>query len=164
MGVAVLEGNDLLYYGVKELRHHRPASHLMRATRAVVTDLIERYAPTVLAYEQSVYVQQLSSALLRAVERELARTAKTSDLRVITYSPSYVRQALCGDPWSTKHMVAARLVQRFPELERHRIGQSARSERYWLNMFDALAVAVVAVRQLDAGSKGHGSSMTSRAA
>jgi hypothetical protein len=61
-------------------------------------------------------------------------------------------------------MVAARLVERFPELERYRIGQSARSERYWLNMFDALAVAVVAVRQLDGNSVGHERSMMSRAA
>jgi Holliday junction resolvasome RuvABC endonuclease subunit len=136
----------------------------MRATRNVITTLIDQYVPTVLAYEQSVYVQQVSSTLLRAVEHELQVTAKTAGLRVIAYSPASVRQSLCGEPWSTKHMVAARLVERFPELERYRIGQSARSERYRLNMFDALAVAVVAVRQLDGGSDGQDRSIMSRAA
>src|SRR5262245_60647964 len=49
MGVAVLEGTDLLYYGVKELKRYRPAPRLMRATHAVVNDLIEHYAPTLIA-------------------------------------------------------------------------------------------------------------------
>ena len=152
MGVAVLESHDLVYYAVKELRWHRPASRLMSATRNLVNDLIDRYRPTVLAYEQSVYVQQMSSRLLRAEEQEIRRTAKVAGLQVIAYTPTHVRQSLCGDPWSTKHMVAARLVERFPELARYRTSQSLRSERYWLNMFDALAVAVVAVSELDGGA------------
>lgn len=164
MGAAVLETNDLLYYGVKELRRHRPASQLMRATRSVVSGLIDQYKPTVLAYEESVYVQQVSSALLRAVEQEIQRTAKAAGLKVVSYTPTDIRQALCGNPWSTKHMVAARLVERFPELQRYRTNQSPRSERYWLNMFDALAVAMVAVRQFDAGPGADVASMDPRAA
>jgi Holliday junction resolvasome RuvABC endonuclease subunit len=102
---------------------------------------VDQYAPTVLAYEESVYVQQTSSMLLRSVEREIRRTALTERLRTLAYTPAYVRQHICGDPWSTKHMVAARLAERFPELHRYRTGQSARSERYWL---------IVAVADLEA--------------
>jgi Holliday junction resolvasome RuvABC endonuclease subunit len=164
MGVAVLEGNDLLYYGVKELKRYRPASRLMRATQNVVSDLIDHYAPTVIAYEESVYVQQLGSAMLRVVEREIRRTAKAAGLHGVSYTPADVRQSLCGNPWATKHIVAAQLVERFPELAGYRTGQSPRSERYWLNMFDALAVAVVAVNDLERGSGPLGGGQLARAA
>ncbi len=104
--------------------------------------------PTALAYEESVYVQQASSLLLRAQGREIQRTAKAAGLKVTAYSPSYVRQSLCGDAWATKHRVAAHLVERFPELAGYRTNQSPRSERYWLNMFDAVAVAVVCADEI----------------
>ena len=151
MGVAVLEVNDLRYYGVKELRRHRPIFKLARATRTVLDDLIEHHRPTLIAYEASVYTHQLASAMLHAVEREIRRSAKAADLKVVSYEPSYIRQILCGDPWATKQMVAAKLVERFPELAGYRSGQSPRSERYWLNMFDALAVAVTALSDSESG-------------
>jgi Holliday junction resolvasome RuvABC endonuclease subunit len=148
MGVAVVEGDDVLYYGVKELRKMRPAFQLTRATSDVVTELIERYRPGVLAFETSYYIQQTASPLLQYQEREIRRRGKAAGLKVIAYSPLYVRQQLCADAYVTKHMVAKVLVARFPELARYRANQTPRSERYWLNMFDALAVAVVAAREV----------------
>lgn len=147
MGTAIVEGDDLLYYAVKELRRMRPTSQLSAATGAAVADLIERFHPDVVAYETSYYVQQASSPLLASQEREIRRVAEAAGLKVVTYSPLYVRQQLCADAYVTKHIVARVLVQRFPELARYRANQTPRSERYWLNMFDALAVAVVAARE-----------------
>jgi Holliday junction resolvasome RuvABC endonuclease subunit len=147
MGVAMLEGTQLIYYAVKELRRMRPAFQLKRATYDVIYELIARFEPDVLAYETSYYVQQQGSLLLRAHEREIQRCAAAAKVRTVAYSPLYVRQRLCADAYSTKHMVAAALVEQFPELAGYRTNQTPRGERYWLNMFDALAVAVVAARE-----------------
>jgi len=158
MGVAVLEGDDLLYYAVKELRRMRPAFQLKRATGEVIRDLIERFRPDVIAYEKTFYVQQASSHLLVDQEHEIGRLGMAAGLRVAGYSPLYVRQQLCADAYVTKQMVARVLIQRFPELARYRTNQTVRSERYWLNMFDALAVAVVAAWELkreSANADGH---------
>ena len=163
-GVAVVEGDDLLYYAVKELRRMRPAYQLTRATRDVVSDLIERFQPDVVAYETSYYVQQAASPLLADQEREIRRTGKVAGLKVIAYSPLYVRQQLCADAYVTKHMVARVLVQRFPELAGYRVNQTPRSERYWLNMFDALAVAVVAAREATRDENARGDETGLRAA
>jgi Holliday junction resolvasome RuvABC endonuclease subunit len=146
-GIVVLEGDDLIYYAVKELRRMRPGFQLMRATRDAVNDVIERFSPDVVAYETSYYIQQTTSPLLGEQEREIRRLGKAAGLKVVAYSPLYVRQQLCADAYVTKHMVAQVLVQRFPELAGYRVNQTPRSERYWLNMFDALAVAVVAARE-----------------
>jgi Holliday junction resolvasome RuvABC endonuclease subunit len=152
-GVVVLEGNNLLYYAVKQLRHMRPAIRLTQATRKVISDLVERFQPDVLAYETSYYVQQTGSLLLQNQEREIRWCAKAAGINGVAYSPLYVRQQLCSDPGVTKYMVANFLVQRFPELAGYRRNQTPRSERYWLNMFDALAVAVVAEREFSGNAE-----------
>lgn len=163
-GVAVLEGDDLIYYAVKELRRMRPVYQLTRATGDVVRRLIEQFEPDLIAYETSYYVQQTASVLLQEQEREIRRYAKAAGVAVAGYSPLYVRQQLCADAYVTKHMVAKVLLKRFPELARYRTNQTPRSERYWLNMFDALAVAVVAARELRRDSNASGDEPDAQAA
>ncbi len=143
MGVAVLHGEQLVHYGVKDLKRKRPADELLRATRDALLQLIRDYRPTVLAYENTFYVQQKSSALLHVQELEIKRVGKAEHLQVLGYSPSHLRKRLCGDGWATKYMVADLLAERFPELTGYRTKNEPRRERYWLNMFDAVAVAVV---------------------
>jgi Holliday junction resolvasome RuvABC endonuclease subunit len=164
MGIAVLEGDDLIYYAVKELRRMRPGLRFMQATRDAVSDVIERFHPDTLAYETSYYIQQAASPLLGRQEREIRRVGKAAGLKVVAYSPLYVRQQLCADAYVTKHMVAQVLVQRFPELVGYRLNQTPRSERYWLNMFDALAVAVVASREFRRDANASDDERTARAA
>ena len=85
-------------------------------------------------------------ARVERIERRLGHAAK---LTVIGYSPARVRQMLCRDGWATKRMVADLLVGRFPELAGYRYRDEPTREHYWLNMFDALAVAVVAAEEAD---------------
>lgn len=144
MGVAVLEGERLLYYGVRTFCRARPAERLFRATRLVVGQLIEQYQPAILAYEHTFYVQQQASAMLHIQEREIARLGRAEKLKVIGLSPAQVRRMLCQDGRATKQQVADLLVRRFPEIAGYRHRGEARREKYWLNMFDAVAVAVVA--------------------
>lgn len=154
MGVAVLDGNDLLYYGVKDFTGKRPADQLLRATRQAVLGLIADYRPTVLAYEKTFYVQQKHSALLHIQELEIARVGRVEKLRVIGYTPSHVRKVICRDGRATKYAVANVLTRRFPELAGYRSRDNLRREQYWLNMFDALAVAVVCADEFSATASG----------
>ena len=59
-----------------------------------------------------------------------------------------MRKLLCEDGKATKEKVALVLTRQFPELAGYRGPMSARRARYWLNMFDALAVAVVCVAEI----------------
>lgn len=151
LGVAVLDQSGLLYYGVKDLRAERPADELVRATRVVLLRLIADYRPIVLAYEKTFYVQSKNSALLQVQEAELKRVGREAGLPLAGYAPTRVRKLLCRDGWATKQRVADVLVRRFPELAPYR-HRDERRERYWLNMFDAVAVAVVYQEHLSAHS------------
>jgi Holliday junction resolvasome RuvABC endonuclease subunit len=149
MGVAVLQGRDLIYYGVKTFKTYRPAEQLLTATREALLGIIRTYRPTMLAYEKTFYVQQETSMLLQLQQQEIRRLGHAAKLTVIGYSPAHVRQVLCRDGWATKRMVADLLVGRFPQLAGYRYRDEPTREHYWLNMFDALAVAVVAAEEAD---------------
>lgn len=158
MGVAILDGSELVYYAVKDFTGKRPADGLLRATRQALRRLIAQYQPDVLAYEKAFYVQAKHSALLKVQEAEITRVGRAEGLRVIGYSPARVRKLLCRDGWATKERVADILTRRFPELARYRAHGEYQRRWYWFNMFDALAVAAVCA---DAGARGNGARFTS---
>jgi crossover junction endodeoxyribonuclease RuvC len=143
MGVAIVEGSDLIYYGVKSFRDKRPADALIRATRETLQRLIAVYKPDILGYEKTFFVQGKASALLHVQEAEIRRVARLAGLVVAGYAPTRVRRLLCEDGRATKIIVADLLAKRFPELARYRDNLSRRQETYWLHMFDALAVGVI---------------------
>lgn len=149
MGVVVLERNELIHYGVVDLRRKRPATELLTATREALGNLIKTFQPAVLAYEELLFVQSETSKLMVRQEAELRRIGAAFGLHVVSYDPLTVRRKLCSDGHATKLKVADLLVGRFPELRRYRAVQSALQERYWLNMFDALAVAVISADEAD---------------
>jgi Holliday junction resolvasome RuvABC endonuclease subunit len=143
MGIAVLEGTELIYYGVKSFRDKRPADALIRATRKTLQRLIVAYEPDTLAYEKTFFVQGKASALLHVQEAEIRRVGQGAGLAVVGYAPTRVRHLLCEDGRATKVIVADLLAKRFPELVRHREHLNWRQQLYWLHMFDALAVGVL---------------------
>lgn len=119
MGVAIVDGSGLVYYGVKSFKKKRPADELLTATRQVVLRLIQDFRPTILAYEKIFYVQAKNSALLKVQEGEIKRVGHAAGLRVVGYGPSTVRKLLCRDGRATKRQVADLLARRFPELARY---------------------------------------------
>jgi len=154
MGITVLSGLDLLYYAVSDLRDHRPADVLIRATRATVQRLMAQYRIDTLAYEKTFYVQSKNSALLQVQEGELRRVGKVASLRVVGYSPTHVRRMLCADGRATKEIVARVLTERYSHLDRYLGTTNLRQQTYWLHMFDALAVGVVCAETLTRESSG----------
>jgi Holliday junction resolvasome RuvABC endonuclease subunit len=149
MGVAVLSPSELVYYGVKTFKTKRPADALIRATRIVLQQLIVEHRPAILAYEKTFYAQSKSSALLHVQEAEIKRVGRAAGLVVTGYAPTTVRSLLCQDGRATKQVVARLLIDRFPELNGYLRTASKRQEKYWLNMFDAIAVGLVCAQETD---------------
>jgi len=87
--------------------------------------------------------------LLQVQEAEIKRIGRTAGLQVVGYSPTRVRSLLCQEGRATKQVVARLLADRFPELARYLATGSRRQEKYWLNMFDAIAVGVVCAEAID---------------
>jgi Holliday junction resolvasome RuvABC endonuclease subunit len=157
MGMAVTRGQVLVAYGVHTLRNGARPYNLIRQARQVLRRYLEDHRPNLVAIEAPLLLPTKRAALLSTIAQELHARARARSLRVVELSPAEIRKAVVGDPKATKIQVAEALVsEQYTELRKlvpHRPARSAlglkAKEKYWLHMFDALALAVaVASTQL----------------
>ncbi len=142
MGIAILEGEQLTYYGVKTLKKKRPADVLIKTVRQLIYRLCDDYAPDILAIEKTFFSGNRELSLLHVVADEVKYAARRRGLQVNGYAPSKIRKFICGDGKATKLNVAHHMVSRYPELKIYLSSDSEWKEKYWLNMFDAVALGL----------------------
>lgn len=150
MGVAVLRGKDLLDFGVHQLRNGTKPYDLIGHARRVTLRYIERYEPKIVAIEKPYRISQDRAELLSTIVQELRGRAGELGIDVREASPEEVRQMITGNPRANKVQVASALIASgFAQLKALMPERPARAalglrpkDKYWLHMFDALAVAV----------------------
>jgi Holliday junction resolvasome RuvABC endonuclease subunit len=148
LGAAVLRGPALLAYGVHQLKNGERPYDVIGQARRIVFRYIEEHQPHIVAIEAPYLIATERGAVLTTLARELGERAKELGLELVELSPERVRRHVADDPKATKYDVAKQLVQRFTELRTlapqkpkvPALWLSSR-DRYWLHMFDALAIA-----------------------
>src|SRR6266852_5710991 len=148
MGVALLEDHELIYHGVKTISRGSSPHEKLREGRKIVLRLINDFKPHVLVVEKTFFANNRNSALLNVFADEIIVVGKRKGLRVLAFAPSAVKKAVCGNGWAKKDEVAKAVVARYPELKVY-IGQDREwKSRYHANMFDAVAVGMMAGAKL----------------
>ncbi len=150
LGAAVLRGKELLAYGVHELKNGARPYDVIGQARHVVLRYIAEHQPQVVAIEAPYRIATQRAAVLSTLAQELHERAKELGLEVVELAPEAVRERLTGRGDATKYEVAQRLAEtRFLEL-RPLVPKKPTlpalwltpRERYWLHMFDALALSI----------------------
>jgi len=152
MGLAILRGPELLYFGVRTLRNGTRPYDVVGHARRIVLAAIERHSPQVVAIEEPLMLPTRRAALMSVIAEELGKRAAELGLEVIELAPSRIRQAVIGNPRATKTEVAEAVVrggfEQLRPLIPHRPARAALGlrprDKYWLHMFDALALALAA--------------------
>jgi Holliday junction resolvasome RuvABC endonuclease subunit len=141
MGVALFKNDELLYYGVKNIRAQQ--SYLKKEAKAerIINLLIEEYRPEILAINQPRIVQT-GAELLGAVTREIKCAAKKEKLITYERASKVVRQFICGQGKATRLEASKRIAARYPELSRYIDRRSKWEELYYGKMFAAIAVGL----------------------
>lgn len=147
IGVAVLEGEALVYYGVKTIRNRKRPQQVLREAARIINRLIEDYKPSVLAIEKMFLIQK-NASLLIVVADEIKATVQAAGLAIYEYAPTAVRKQICQTGKATKRAVAGIIAGRYLELARYLKGKSKWEELYYANMFDAIAVGLTCYQQL----------------
>jgi crossover junction endodeoxyribonuclease RuvC len=147
MGVALLDGKTLLYYGVKTIRGQRNPAEVLRRIQEITGGLIERFRPDCLAIEKMALIQKSASLLVVSAE-EIKATARQHGLPVYEYAPTTVRKVICSGGRATKQETANVIARRFPELRSYLEQKTKWETLYYANMFDAVALAVCAHLQI----------------
>ena len=148
IGVAILQGSDLLYTKVKIIRHNETPGRIFHYGKEIVRDLIKEFAPNRFAIERP-FVFRSSAALVRSLTDELVAEATQAGLSTYQYFPTTIRSYLCGRSDATKRDVAGVVAKTFPQLSLHLDPFNEADERYYSHIFDAVAVGLMCQIDLD---------------
>ncbi len=105
-------------------------------------DWIERYRPTVLVLEATPGNGHPTFRALRRLSRAIRRLSGAAGIPCFEYPAQTVRKALVGNGWASKRDVAVALASQYPTLRIYVAQNREWKEKYFQNMFDALALAV----------------------
>ena len=152
LGIAVLRGQELLYYRVKTITRRKIPSSVLEIATLFIDRLIENFQPRYLAIEKMSIMQQ-NSALLAILVEQIKAIAEAENLIVREYSPAFVRNELCQSEKATKKDVAEVLAKRYPEFVRYSHRRKLWEREYYAKIFDSVALGVVCldeIKQLEA--------------
>jgi len=144
MGVAFLDKGRLIYHGVKVIKKGKSPNDNLQYARRIILRLIKDFKPNVLVVENAFFARNRKAYLLNVLIDEIKAIARRKRLRLISYSPSTVKKFICGNGWASKDEVAKAVVSRYPELKVYLTQDRAWKERFHQNMFDAVALGVMA--------------------
>ena len=151
MGTAVIRGRKLLAGGVHTLRNGTHPLSVVEQAKRMVLDAIKDYEPQLVAIEKPLLLPSKRAALVSVIGQELHERGRELGCRVVEMDAREVRQRLTGNARITKLETARFLITQFPELAEKMPRAPSRpvlgfapKDRYWLHMFDALAVAMAA--------------------
>src|SRR5208337_4343741 len=117
-----------------------------REGRKVILRLINDLKPRVLAVEKTFFANNRNSALLNVFADEIRAIGRRKGLKVIGFAPNTLKKFICGDGRASKFQVATVMVSIFPELKVYLTQDRAWKEKFHQNMFDAVALAVMAAQ------------------
>ena len=155
-GVAVIEDDTLVYYRVKNTgrrRSERGAAGLCQDVERCVARLARQFRPTQFALKRLHRVYQ-RGPLLKRIYVQFKRSADDHGLTVHEFSPTFVRGQLCPRGRPTKLAVAEELCHQYPELSQYLTKPGRQTQKYYLLMFEAVAVGLVCRQRLKAARNG----------
>src|SRR5262245_26251892 len=152
MGLVVLRGHELKYFGVRTLPNGKRHHEAIGLAKRIVLGMIEKYRPELVAIEAPLNLPTKRAHLLNVIADELRDRAEEVGIVVAELPPDSIRQRLTGNARATKIEVAEHLVANgFSQLRQFVPKRPARPalglrprDKYWLHMFDALGIAVAA--------------------
>ena len=139
-GVAILRGEELIYYGVKTFRNRKTERASLEEVRQTFQKLIDEYQPTKMVIEKSFHAQYQTLCYLGAVTEEIKKSGLRNNINSEEYSTRTVRSELCSSGNATKIETAQVVCQHFPELAKHLNSVTRTKMLYWGHVFDAVAL------------------------
>ncbi len=146
LGIAILEGEELIWYGVTTFPGPCKLPHRKKSVQAYLTRLLQTYEPDVLAVEEPFYSQAMLSKNVRTLTEDIKTWGKWKGLRVYGYLPSTVKAYFCRDRKTQESLVEA-MIEQYPFLARYHV-LIPWDDRYWFRIFEAIAVGLMCSRKL----------------
>ncbi len=158
LAVAVLDGPDLVYWKNKRIRAGKVSeAQAVRKVKEVLGRLIDFWQPDMLAVEDIYYAQSKASRTLRVIREVIGNLGRDRKLKTSFYCPLSVRGFICREEKLNK-MNTARVIagEHYPWLRANYEKEERKKwyeEKYGLRVFDAVAVGLYCLHELEKEGK-----------
>ena len=95
--------------------------------------------------EKAFFANNRTASLLNVFVDEIRAIGRRKKLGVVGYAPTTVRKFICGNGWADKKSLSEVIALMYPELKVYLTQDRAWKERYHQNMFDAVALGLMAL-------------------
>lgn len=147
LGFALLEGLDLVYYGVRQVDEEDTRRGRLKRGRHVVARLTEDLDPDVVALEKTSFARGPTTGLLWMLGARIRADLRKEGVPLVRYAPNTVKKAVTGDGHASKKQVAEVVATIYPQLRFYRSGRTKRARSHHANMFDAVALGLTALQK-----------------
>ena len=146
LGVAILEGEELIWYGIKTFPGRKTIPYMRPQVQQYLTKVLQTYQPQVLVVEEPFYAQSMLSKNLRTLTQDIKTWGRWKKLRVYSYLPTAVKAFFCRDR-KTKQSLAEAMIEQYPFLTRY-LTYLPWKRRYWFHVFDAVGLGLMCQKKL----------------
>lgn len=149
-GVAVIDSrNRLRHASVIATRATDSVEKRVREIAGQVDELMRFYAPGMLVLEATWPSSSPATSLTHRVALACRWRARAHRVTAARVAATTVRRVVLGDGWAGKWRVASHVVSVYPELRVYLHRDRAWKDRYFQNLFDAIAIALFARKDPD---------------
>jgi len=141
LGYAVVRGRRIVASGVLGLRRV-PRDDRLSIARKNVRAWITTHRPAVVVVEKTYRHPLPWLNQLHQISRSARNLATRQHAAFAMYSPQSVRSTVAGNGRAKKPEVAIAVAHQFPSLRVYLTQDRRWKERFWQNMFDAIALAL----------------------
>lgn len=149
IGVAHFRGKELLDYGVKSLR--RPGNARKRAAFlcTIVTRLLAEKRPDIFVLEKNSFTHVPQNQNLVQAVKEMKQVVREANVPIWEFAPNTIKKETTSDGRASKRQVAHVISALFPELKAYQESNRRWRERYYQNMYDAVACGLTYLKLHD---------------
>ncbi len=146
LGIAFFEESELQYWAIKVFKGKHSKEKLEKI-KMVLSDLIDRYDPNILAIKK--LHSSRSSKNLNLLAFEIENLSKGKGLKVFQYSLKNLKDFFSPETKISKREMAEMIVPRYPFLIYSYLKEKRNKNPYFIRMFEAVALGTRCFDQLD---------------
>jgi Holliday junction resolvasome RuvABC endonuclease subunit len=146
LGIAIFQGSDLRYWGIKVLKG-RWSKEKMERAKEILSDLIDQYDLNVLAIKR-LHPSRSSKNLNQLVAR-IKDFSKRKGLRIYEFSLKDLEKFFSPEEKINKRKMAELVASDYPFLFQMLEKERRNKNPYAIRMFEAIALGICCFHQLD---------------
>jgi RNase H-fold protein (predicted Holliday junction resolvase) len=146
IGLAVFQGQDLTYWGIKTFKGNWSKEKMIRI-KTTLLNLIAQYGITKLILKK--LNQTNSSVNLNDLTEAIEKLAREKRLKVSLYRLGDIKKILMEDGRINKMDVARLVANRYPFLNCHLEKERRNKNEYFVRMFEAIAAGIFSISRFN---------------